>query len=94
MTTRKITIDIPESALTAAKTDERAFARELLVLAAIKLYELGRLSSGQAAELAGMVRAEFLFTLDRYKVFPFETELSDLEDGRRRETRRYGTSEG
>ncbi len=92
MTTRKITIDIPESALTAAKTDERAFARELPVLAAIKLYELGRLSSGQAAELAGMARAEFLFALDRHKVFPFETELSDLEDGRRRGPRRI--SEG
>jgi predicted HTH domain antitoxin len=43
------------------------------------LYELGRLSSGRAAELAGMPRVEFLLTLSRYKVFPFEAELRELE---------------
>lgn len=59
--------------------DEKSFARELLVLAAVKLYELGRLSSGRAAELAGMSRVEFLLSLGRYQVFPFEAELSDLE---------------
>ena len=48
-------------------------------LAAVKFYELGRLSSSRAAELAGMTRVEFLLTLDRYKVFPLETELNDLE---------------
>ncbi|HEX4959235.1 MAG TPA: UPF0175 family protein [Thermoanaerobaculia bacterium] len=52
------------------------------VPAAIKLYELGRLSSGRAAELAGMARVEFLLSLGRYKVFPLEAELQDLEAGR------------
>jgi predicted HTH domain antitoxin len=45
----------------------------------VKLYELGRLSSGRAAELAGMSRVEFLLALSRYKVFPFQAELEDLE---------------
>ena len=49
------------------------------MLAAVKLYELGRLSSGRAAELAGVPRVEFLLALGRYKVFPFEAELNDLE---------------
>ncbi len=79
MTTRRISVDVPESVLLTEKTDERAFAREIRILAAVKLYELGRLSSGRAAELAGMARVEFLLTLERYKVFPLETELSDLE---------------
>ena len=79
MTTRQITLDVPEKVLLAEKTDEVAFARELRLLAAIKLYELGRLSSGRAAELAGMPRIEFLLVLGRYKVFPFLAELSDLE---------------
>jgi predicted HTH domain antitoxin len=30
------------------------------MLTAVKLYELGRLSSGRAAELAGVARLEFL----------------------------------
>lgn len=79
MTTRKIAIDIPESVLLTEKTDAHAFARELRLLAAVKLYELGRLSSGRAAELAGMARVEFLLTLKRYEVFPLEAELADLE---------------
>jgi len=79
MTTRQIIINIPEKVLLAEKTDEQSFARELRILAAMKLYELGRLSSGRAAELAGMPRVEFLSNLERYKVFPFEAELKDLE---------------
>jgi len=68
MSTRQIVIDVPEKILLAEKTDETAFARELQMLAAVKLYELGRLSSGRAAELAGMPRVEFLLNLERYKV--------------------------
>lgn len=82
MSTRQIVIDIPEKVLLAEKTDEESFARELCTLAAVKLYELGRLSSGRAAELAGMTRVEFLLSLGRYKVFPFEAELRDLEEAR------------
>lgn len=81
MTHRQITIDVPEKVLLAEKTDEASFARELRMLAAVKLYELGRLSSGRAAELAGMTRVEFLLALGRYQVFPFEAELCELEQG-------------
>jgi predicted HTH domain antitoxin len=79
MTTRQIVINVPESVLQAENTDADTFARELCLLAAVKLYELGRLSSGRAAELAGMSRVEFLMNLGRYKVFALEAELQDLK---------------
>jgi predicted HTH domain antitoxin len=79
MNTRQLTIQIPEIILLIEKTDEVAFAKELCLLAAVKLYELGRLSSGRAAELAGLSRIEFLLTLSRYKVFPLAAELQELE---------------
>lgn len=79
MTVRQITVGIPEKIILAEKADESTFARELLMLAAVKLYELGHLSSGRAAELAGISRVEFLLSLGRYKVFPFAAELRDLE---------------
>ncbi len=81
MTTRQIVIEVPEQVLLAEKTDAASFARELPILAAVKLYELGRLSSGRAAQLAGVSRVEFLMLLERYKVFPLEAELRELEDG-------------
>ncbi len=72
-------VNIPEKVLLAEKMDEISFGREMRILSAVKLYELGRLSSGRAAELAGMARVEFLLALERYKVFPFENELQELE---------------
>jgi predicted HTH domain antitoxin len=50
------------------------------MLAAVKLFEMGRLSSGRASELAGLSRVEFLLNLSRYKVFPLNAELDDLEN--------------
>jgi predicted HTH domain antitoxin len=72
-------IDVRETVLLAEKTDEATFAREVRMLAAVKLDELGRLSSGRAAELAGIPRVEFLLALGQYKVFPFEAERTELE---------------
>ena len=81
MGTRQIVINVPDKVLLATKSDEATFAREVAMLAAIKLYELGRLSSGRAAELAGIPRVEFLLALQRYKVFPLTAELDDLDRG-------------
>jgi predicted HTH domain antitoxin len=57
----------------------RLLMDEARMSAAVKLYESGRLSSGRAAELAGMSRVEFLLSLGRYEVFPLGAELHELE---------------
>ena len=80
MALQQITIGIPDKVLLAEKTDADSFGREILLLAAVKLFEIGRLSSGRAADLAGMSRVEFLLNLNRFKVFPLAAELDELEE--------------
>ncbi len=75
-----ITLDLPEEPLLSLKTRPDDFARELPLLAAVKLYELGRLSSGRAAQLAGMSRVEFLLILGRYQVSPFQLDAASLAE--------------
>ena len=75
-----ITLDLPEEPLLSLKTRPDDFARELPLLAAVKLYELGRLSSGRAAQLAGMSRVEFLLILGRYQVSPFQLDANSLAE--------------
>jgi predicted HTH domain antitoxin len=65
------TLHIPES---VDKNDS-----ELTMLIASKLYEDGTLSSGQAAELAGISKRSFIELLGRYGVSVFSTSLDDLE---------------
>lgn len=79
MAARQLTLEVPEKVLLAEKMDESRFAQEMRMLSAIKLFELGRLSSGRAAELAGISRVEFLLSLNKYEVFPLAAELADLE---------------
>ncbi|WP_375342006.1 UPF0175 family protein [Okeania sp. SIO3B5] len=38
------------------------------IAAAVKWYELGEISQGKAAEIAGLTRAEFINALFRYRV--------------------------
>jgi predicted HTH domain antitoxin len=74
-----VQMDIPEETLISLKTDIESFAQDLKLLGAIKLFELGKLSSGRAAQLAGMGRVEFLMTLGRYGVSPFQMTEEELQ---------------
>lgn len=53
-------------------------AAELTMLVASRLYEEGRLSLGQAAELAGLSKPAFAEALGRYGVSLFNYPASDL----------------
>jgi predicted HTH domain antitoxin len=79
MALQEVKIEIPDKVLLAEKTDAESFGREVLLLATVKLFEIGRLSAGRAAKLAGMPRVEFLLSLSRFKVFPLAAELNELK---------------
>jgi predicted HTH domain antitoxin len=58
-----VAFDIPEETLVALRLDQQTASAELRLVAAVKLFELGRLSSGAAAKLAGVPRVVFLAKL-------------------------------
>jgi predicted HTH domain antitoxin len=85
------TLDIPEHVMTAVGADPASAGQAIRLLAAMKLYELGRLSSGAAAEFAGIARVEFLAKLGEFGVSPFQLTPAELDqdlDHARRATRR------
>ncbi len=66
--THTLKIAYDDSILLEARQGRDDFEKEAKFLLAAKLYELGRLSSGKAADLCGMARVEFLFSLARLGV--------------------------
>jgi predicted HTH domain antitoxin len=47
---------------------------------AVELYEKGQVSTGTAAQLAGMERVDFIFALDHFGLSPIGVDPDELED--------------
>lgn len=67
----RITLEIPDESLLAMRISQKEAAEMVRMAAATKLFELGKLSSGAAARLAGVPRPLFLARLADYGVDTF-----------------------
>jgi predicted HTH domain antitoxin len=80
----QITIEYPALLPDALQQTRADFEQEAKMAMAVKLFEMKRLSSGMAAQLAGMDRVTFLLSLHRYGVAMIdlgeEELLADLEN--------------
>jgi predicted HTH domain antitoxin len=72
-------IDMPETAFSAVRKSPSEFAAEMRLAAAVKWYEMGIISQEKAAEVAGVSRADFIFSLARFEVSPFQYTADEME---------------
>ena len=75
-----VSINLPETAFAALRKAPDEFVREMRIAAAVKWYEVGELSQGKAAEVAGLTRAEFINALARFKVSPLQYTAEELAE--------------
>lgn len=80
MTIHQLTIPYGDDLLLSLKTSPERFESEARLLLAVKLYELGRITTGRAARLAGMDRVSFLFEL---RHFGFRLSVSSRTSSRK-----------
>lgn len=75
---KQMALEYPEGLELAIQTTPEELDATVRLMAALKMFELGKLSSGKAAELAGMSRVEFLQQCGRYRVSVFNYPPEEL----------------
>jgi predicted HTH domain antitoxin len=82
---RLISVSYPESLAHSMKLADKEFEHEIRTISLIKLFELGKVSSGTASKILGINRVDFLEKIGEYQVSIFhfhdENELDeDIEN--------------
>jgi predicted HTH domain antitoxin len=74
----RVTFNIPDEIRLALKATPADLASKIRFAASVKLYEMGQLSSGAAAQLAGVPKLYFLSRLADYGVTTFDLSEEEL----------------
>jgi predicted HTH domain antitoxin len=77
---RSLRIDYPSTLPDALQESTAQFEQEARFAMAVKLFELKRISSGQAAQLAGIDRTTFLMKLSESGIAMIDLSPEELAD--------------
>ncbi|MCB1157102.1 MAG: UPF0175 family protein [Leptospiraceae bacterium] len=79
----KMEIEIPDNFDMAVGLTKEELNYQIRLMAALKMFELGKISSGKAARLIGITRVDFLDMCGRYRVsifnYPPEEAIEEIE---------------
>jgi predicted HTH domain antitoxin len=76
---RQIEISYPETLAFSLKMRTEEFEKEIKIISLVKLYELGKISSGIAAKILNIPRLDFINLLSQYNVPYISTTCEELE---------------
>lgn len=74
----QVAFEIPDEILFQLAASRQQASAEVRMMAAVKLFELGRLSSGAAADFAGIPKPLFLVKLADYGCAAFDLSGDEL----------------
>jgi predicted HTH domain antitoxin len=77
---KTLTLEYPDTLPDSLHMSPSEFEREARLSMGVKLFETGRLSSGQAAQLAGISRLQFLYELGQFGMSAIQLTLEELEE--------------
>jgi predicted HTH domain antitoxin len=74
----QLVLDIPETAFSSLRLSPSEYVDEMRRTAAVKWYEMRRISQGKAAELCGVSRVQFIRILGDYRVSVLQDDPASL----------------
>lgn len=74
----QITIEIPQQLPDSMHCSPGDFEKQAKMAMVAKLYEMGKVSSGMAAQMIGVERFEFLLQLGQYGVAMIDLDKDEL----------------
>ncbi|MBE7443746.1 MAG: UPF0175 family protein [Planctomycetia bacterium] len=80
MLVKKMELTVAEDILMALNEKPAEFLKNMRTFAAIKFFELGKLSLGKAAELAEMSKLDFIELLSKQGISVYNYPPEELED--------------
>jgi predicted HTH domain antitoxin len=87
---KELVLTYPDDLAAAVHLTDEELSAQLRLMAALKMFELGKVSSGKAAELAGLSRGEFFEACGRYRVSVFNYPDDEIEAQLRDDLRAAG----
>ncbi len=90
MDIEEVRLKYPQGFEYAVHMTKEELESHIRLMAALKMFELGKISSGKAAELAGMSRVDFLETCGKYKISLFNYPPEDIESELSRDLKTLG----
>ena len=75
-----LTIQYPKEILWALQQEPDEFEEDARLMLALSLYKKGKITTGLAAQLAGIPRTVFIFLMGKHKLSPFGQAPDELEE--------------